>query len=277
MQDTDKGESQEVPVGPGSKLTGHKGESASEAAGAEGQDPPAGKTYLEHRRDCARRGDNRPAADKKPARRKIPRRWRGPVLAESASGKKQATNVRVFRLVDLEVNPENPRDIDAEALGGLEKSIEQFGLVQPLVVNIHGGAKRIVSGHQRYRLLQKNGIRKAACVVVDLPAAKAELLAITLNNPKIQGSFTPDLDRQIESLQASLGADDQSLSELRIEELKGKIETAATAAIETVELKPYRKVHILLSMPVDAFAAVQEMIAGILAQNPEVEFEQAAN
>jgi hypothetical protein len=202
---------------------------------------------------------------------------KGPsVPRKRGGGRTAAGNIQVFKLVDLEVNPDNPRAIDPAALEGLEKSIKAFGLVQPLVVNIHGGAKRIVSGHQRYQLLLKNGVRRAACVVVDLPPAKADLLAITMNNPNIQGQFV-DIEARIKTLQASLAADDTALTDLRIEELQGKIQTAAAGSIETVELKPYRKVHILLSMPVDAFAAVQESVAAILAENPEVGYEQAAN
>ncbi len=258
MSETNKGEDQGLMIGPGASAI--EGLPDPAAAGERPAGPEQKKGYGK--------------ASKKRRREMV-----GAIGTRGRSGDdtKPAAKIRVFKLADLQVNPENPRAIDPAARKALQASLSRFGLVQPLVVNVHGGGRKIVSGHQRYELLRESGIQRAMCVVVDWPEAKAGLAAIALNNPNLSGQFTADLDRHIETLRASLAADDKALADLRIEELRGNIETAATGTIETVELRPYKKVHVLLSMPVDSFAAVQEMLTAILADNPEVEYEQSAN
>lgn len=194
-----------------------------------------------------------------------------------AKNKGRTTVFQVFKLSELEINPENPRQIDPQAKNGLRSSLQRYGLVQPLVVNIHGGRKRIVSGHQRYHLLQEANIRQAACVVVDLPDPEADLLSLTLNNPNITGQFTADIDAHIEAIKASLSESDTALTDLRIEDLRGQIELEGTAQIETLQIRPFRKVHILLSMPVDSFLEVQQTLTELIATKPEIEYEQSAN
>lgn len=198
-------------------------------------------------------------------------------MRNSRKNKGKQTNIQLFKLSELEINPENPRQIEARARKGLKTSLKRFGLVQPLVVNIHQGRKKILSGHQRYHLLLEANVKEAACVVVDLPDPEADLLSITLNNPNLQGQFTADIDAHIESIRKTLAQDDKALEDLRIEELRGIIEKDGGGEIESLQIRPFRKIHILLSMPVDAFEVVQTTLSEILSLNPEIEYEQSAN
>jgi len=125
-----------------------------------------------------------------------------------------------FRIEDLQAAAYNPRTISDEALAGLTKSIERFGCVEPIIVNVRGGRNRIVGGHQRAKALLATGIVKAMCVTVSCTDAEEKLLNVTLNNPHIQGEFTAALAEQIAALRASLG-DDAALLDLRIAELAG--------------------------------------------------------
>ncbi|MCD6118624.1 ParB N-terminal domain-containing protein [bacterium] len=94
------------------------------------------------------------------------------------------------RLEDLTPAEYNPRTISESALGGLKASIERFGLVQPIIVNSETG--NIVGGHQRFRVLQQQGIKQTRVVVVDLPPDEEKALNLTLNNPGICGEFTDE-------------------------------------------------------------------------------------
>ena len=58
-----------------------------------------------------------------------------------------------INLTDLNPSENNTRKINDEGLRVLEKSMENFGLVQPILVNLKDGANRIISGHQRYEVL----------------------------------------------------------------------------------------------------------------------------
>ena len=90
----------------------------------------------------------------------------------------------------------NPRKISENALAGLSKSIERFGLVEPIIWNERTG--NVVGGHQRLKVLQEKGVRKTKVVAVNLSRREEKSLNVTLNNPHIAGEFTPDLQNILE-------------------------------------------------------------------------------
>lgn len=85
----------------------------------------------------------------------------------------------------------NPRKISPHALKGLQKSIEKFGLVEPIVINKRTG--NMVAGHQRLKVLRKKKIQKCHVAVIDIDLAEEKALNISLNNPHITGEFTEGL------------------------------------------------------------------------------------
>jgi hypothetical protein len=92
-----------------------------------------------------------------------------------------------MKLADLQVAEYNPRMIKDDALVGLERSLDLYGLVQPIIWNKKTG--HIVGGHQRKVVLEKKGIVETEVVVVDLPLEKEKTLNIALNNEHIQGQW----------------------------------------------------------------------------------------
>lgn len=104
-----------------------------------------------------------------------------------------------MKLEDLADAAYNPRKISAKALKGLQASLEEFGIVQPIVWNKR--TKRIVGGHQRVRALRALGSIEAPVVVVNLDEKKEKTLNVTLNNPKIEGEFTDDLQKMLDGIQ----------------------------------------------------------------------------
>jgi hypothetical protein len=50
----------------------------------------------------------------------------------------------------------NPRKISDEELSRLEDSIDEFGFVDPIIINLKNN--RIVGGHQRFKIIQKEGL-----------------------------------------------------------------------------------------------------------------------
>ncbi len=61
-----------------------------------------------------------------------------------------------IKVKDIEPADYNPRKISDEELGKLELSIKEFGFVDPIIINLKNN--RIVGGHQRYKILQKENI-----------------------------------------------------------------------------------------------------------------------
>jgi DNA modification methylase len=67
----------------------------------------------------------------------------------------------------------------------LKKSITEFDLVEPLILNKRGNV--LIGGHQRLKVLKEMGRTEVEVSVVDLPPAKEKALNIALN--KISGSW----------------------------------------------------------------------------------------
>tara|TARA_R110002073_G_scaffold163441_1_gene319537 strand:- start:332 stop:1474 length:1143 start_codon:yes stop_codon:yes gene_type:complete len=86
----------------------------------------------------------------------------------------------------------NPRKISVLQLQELKDGIEEFGLVQPLVVNENPERKNIiVGGHQRLKIWEELGNKEVDCSIVNLPLDKERKLNIKLN--KNGGTFDDDL------------------------------------------------------------------------------------
>ena len=69
-------------------------------------------------------------------------------------------NLQTLTLSTLKPAPYNPRKISDDAMGRLEKSVKEWGIVDPLIVNKATGYT-IIGGHQRFKVLQKQGVETA--------------------------------------------------------------------------------------------------------------------
>ena len=91
-------------------------------------------------------------------------------------------------LLPADYNPRKdlkPGDAEYEKL---KRSIEQFGYVEPVIWNKTTG--RVVSGHQRLKVLIDMGLTEVDCVVVEMSEDKEKALNIALN--KISGEWDKD-------------------------------------------------------------------------------------
>ena len=127
-------------------------------------------------------------------------------------------DIQDVRLSELKPAPYNPREIVPEALAGLRQSLEKFGLVDLLVVNKRN--MRIVSGHQRYKILQEEGVDVVTCIMVDMDEISEMAMNVTLNSQEITGSWTQALIPILEKLRTE--ASDDYLG-LRLKELREEV------------------------------------------------------
>ena len=118
-------------------------------------------------------------------------------------------------------NPRRTLSAKSPAYRKLKASLEQFGLVEPLVWNETTG--RVVGGHARLRILKELGIVELPVSVVHLDERREKALNIVLNNQEAQGRYDPDkLAELLEELQdlpelEMTGFDDTTLASLRYE------------------------------------------------------------
>lgn len=95
------------------------------------------------------------------------------------------------RTVD-ELRPyhKNPRVITEESIKDLEKSIDKFGLAEPIVIQPDG---LIIGGHARWLVLKKKGETHVDCYVPDRILSEKELDEINIRlNANIAGVFDWD-------------------------------------------------------------------------------------
>jgi DNA modification methylase len=106
----------------------------------------------------------------------------------------------------LKAAPYNPRQISGEALAGLSKSLERWGVVQEVVANRQTGY--IVGGHQRVAALKKMGVKEVPVVWVDLDDVEEKALNVALNNPHISGEFDDTIAGLLTEIRDGIGPDD---------------------------------------------------------------------
>lgn len=117
---------------------------------------------------------------------------------------------------DLKPSTYNPRKIHPNKFKALKKSIEKYGILDPLVVNKRTG-NTIVGGHQRYRAANELGIETVPVNLIDVDEAQEKLLNLGLNNIKGEND-KPKLETLIRDL-LSLKIDDIELSGFDMQEI----------------------------------------------------------
>jgi len=131
---------------------------------------------------------------------------------------------KVVKLADIKPAPYNPRvkltEKDQE-YKALEASIEESGLVLPLIVNLRDNC--LIGGHQRLSVLLAAGETETNAVVVDMDEARAKALCIALN--KLDGEW--DYGQLADILQELIGEGENLIAtgftDRDIDELLGEI------------------------------------------------------
>ena len=89
----------------------------------------------------------------------------------------------------------NPRKLSDDQFEQIKSSIQRFGLVDPIIVNVHPDRKDIiVGGHQRVKVAKSLGYTEIPCVEVVLTPERERELNIRLN--KATGEWDWDLLKQ---------------------------------------------------------------------------------
>lgn len=128
-------------------------------------------------------------------------------------------DIQDVRLSDIKPAPYNPREIAPESLAGLRQSLEKFGMVDLLVINRRN--MHIISGHQRFKILQEEKVESVEAIMVDVDEVTEMAMNVTLNSQEITGRWTAALVPLLERLRTE-NADDYLA--LRMKELREEVE-----------------------------------------------------
>ena len=97
--------------------------------------------------------------------------------------------VEQMPIADLHPDPGNPRRIEEDELAALCRSIDTFGLVDPVLARRHD--RRLIAGHQRLIAARRCGLTTVPVILLDLSEGDARLLNVALN--RIGGDWDEDL------------------------------------------------------------------------------------
>lgn len=114
---------------------------------------------------------------------------------------------------DLKPAEYNPRGLTKKEREDLQASLDEFGMVEPIVVNTYEGRENIIiGGHQRYYLEKDKGKETIPAVQVSLPQDKEKELNLRLN--KNNGHWEWELLKEFdETLLKAVGFSEDELSE----------------------------------------------------------------
>lgn len=94
------------------------------------------------------------------------------------------------KINELRLNEKNPRKLSKVQAEHLQRSMEKFGLCQPIIINCDG---TIIGGHQRIRILTKTGHKEVDVYVPDSPLSEKEADELSVRLNKNTGSWDFDL------------------------------------------------------------------------------------
>lgn len=105
------------------------------------------------------------------------------IVAEIDNIGKSGEKVTILPLMDIEPNKNQPRkDFDADKLAALSASIEEHGVVSPILVTpTANGTYKIVAGERRWRASKLAGLRDIPCIIRDFEEKKVMELALVEN------------------------------------------------------------------------------------------------
>lgn len=87
--------------------------------------------------------------------------------------------IKIEELKPAKYNPRVVLQKESESYQRIKSSIEEFGLVDPIIVNRRN--MTIIGGHQRYNILKDLGYETAECIFVDLDEKNEKRLNLSLN------------------------------------------------------------------------------------------------
>lgn len=91
---------------------------------------------------------------------------------------------------DLHANEKNPRTLSKADAQQLQRSIEKFGVCEPIVINWDG---TIIGGHQRVRTLKKLGYKEVDVYLPDAPLSQEEADELNIRLNKNSGDWDFDI------------------------------------------------------------------------------------
>lgn len=141
-------------------------------------------------------------------------------------------SVNKLRIMEIEPNHDQPRkDFDEKSLSELAESIEQHGVLQPLVVRpLANGSYQLVAGERRWRAARIAGLTEVPVVIKEL--TDEEVIEIAM----IENLQREDLNPLEEALGYRYMMDELNITQEQAAEKVGKSRPAVANALRLLKL-----------------------------------------
>jgi hypothetical protein len=174
--------------------------------------------------------------------------------------------IAVEALVPYARNPKKPLSLDKfQKLCRSIKNDPEFFKARPCLINNRTGKNIVYAGNERLKAAISLGWKEVPCIIESL--TEEEMQTRLVKDNVILG----ELDEELLLEDISL----DSLKEMGID-ISGIEDPESTLLEEKAEIRPYKKVHVLLSMPLETFGEIEPYLEKI-KEIQEVEIEQSAN
>jgi len=162
---------------------------------------------------------------------------------------------KIFLSSDLNPAEYNPRFISHNAADGLKTSLDKFGYIQDIIVNIRDDKNTIVGGHKRLETLKLDPSEEIECTIVDLDEQDEKALNIALNSGEISGEFDED---KLKEILIELKSDYSDYYDLNFDDLadtlgiefgdeeKKDIQESVNNLKQAIQLKPPREYVLIM-------------------------------
>jgi ParB-like chromosome segregation protein Spo0J len=181
--------------------------------------------------------------------------------------------VSIHQLKPAVYNPRIHLTPEMDQYQKLKRSLDEFGLVQPIVWNQETG--NIVSGHQRFNILSDQGETEFDVIVVSMNSEKEKALNITLNNSHVSGDWDTEKLVDLVSDLAELPDFDETLTGFSQEEIKSFLFNPEyeipESDIQDDEDTSNNEIKVLMKIPQTEWESVKAELDQILQKQTEIE------
>lgn len=175
-------------------------------------------------------------------------------------------SISVDELHEAEYNPRLKLRPGMEAYERLRRSLDEFGLVQPIVWNERTG--RVVGGHQRLTILKDQGKEMVDVAVVSLDESREKALNVLLNNPKVGGDWDAEKLMDVMEELRELPDFDETLTGFNDEELRDLLLAPDLSAAFQEECDPQDDlVRVTLEVESSCWEAVRPQVDQLVKQH----------
>ncbi len=131
-------------------------------------------------------------------------------------------------------NKDQPRkNFDHEKIVSLSESIEDHGLMQPIVLKKKGGLYEIIAGERRWRACKHLGLKKIPSIIKDVDDATIAQLAL------IENLQREDLNSIEEAMAYSRLIDEYQITQEKMSKIAGKSRVYITNTMRLLKLDEY--------------------------------------